>query len=79
MGGTLPPFLVGMWDFQGGPNATIDNVITSQDPFRVKVEGGLMVHSAYGMAFRGTVSYDGLGASDYGAWGGQLWMSLPLN
>jgi hypothetical protein len=61
------------------PNTTVDNVITSQEAFRVKLEGGLLVHSPYGTSLRGTVSYDGLGTSDYGAWGGQLWLNLPLN
>jgi uncharacterized repeat protein (TIGR01451 family) len=69
----------GIWDFDGGPNTIIDGLVTSQDDLRLKIEGGLLVHSAYGTAFRGTVSYDGIGTDNFSAWGGQLWVSLPLH
>ena len=45
----------------------------------VKVEGGLMVRGTDGTSARATVSYDGIGSDDLNAWGGQLWLSVPLN
>lgn len=80
-GNVLEPHIsfTGMWDFDKTGHAEFDEAIASTDDFRVKVEGGLILKSYDGISLRGTVSYDGLGASDYEAWGGQLWANVPLN
>lgn len=69
----------GMWDFDKDSTATVGGLTTSRDDFRVKVEGGLMVRATDGLSARATVSYDGIGSDDLNAWGGQLWLSVPLN
>ena len=69
----------GMWDFDKDETANIGGLIASTDEFRVKTEAGLMVRATDGSSARATISYDGLGSSDLDAWGGQLWLSIPLN
>jgi outer membrane autotransporter protein len=69
----------GMWDFDKNARTSVGGMLVSNDDFRVKVEGGVIVRAASGLAFRTTVSYDGLGSDNFGAWGGQAWLSLPLN
>lgn len=69
----------GMWDFDKDATTTINGLTVSNDDFRVKVEGGVIVRAPTGLSFRTTLSYDGLGADDFSAWGGQVWVNVPLN
>lgn len=69
----------GMWDFDKDETVSMGGLTASTDDFRVKVEGGLMVRATDGSSARATLSYDGIGANNFDAWGGQLWLSIPLN
>jgi len=69
----------GMWDFDKTATTSIGGLTVSNDDFRVKVEGGVIVRAPTGFSMRTTLSYDGLGSDDFGAWGGQVWVNLPLN
>ena len=46
---------------------------------RAKIEGGILVRTASGWAFRAAASYDGIGAEDFESWSGSLWVNVPLN
>lgn len=85
-GAILQPHVsfTGMWDFDQEDDADLADVgglLVSDDDFRVKIEGGVLAHNPNFSAasFRATLSYDGVGADDFSAWGGQLWVNWPLN
>ena len=46
---------------------------------RAKIEGGILVRTANGWAFRAAASYDGIGAEDFESYSGSLWVNVPLN
>ncbi len=46
---------------------------------RAKIEGGILVRTANGWAFRAAASYDGIGAEEFESWSGSLWVNVPLN
>lgn len=84
-GNVLEPHvaITGMWDFDksgqlaaGGGSTTTDPA--SDDELRFKIEGGATLRSESGASIRATASYDGIGAKDYSAWGGQLWVNVPI-
>jgi outer membrane autotransporter protein len=76
----LEPFgsIVGLWDFDRPENLTQAGFLTGTDEFRGKVEAGLMLSMQNGMKVRASGNYDGIGAGDFDAYGGQLWVSIPL-
>ena len=57
----------------------VGGLVTSPDDFRAKLEGGLQITRANGWSFRASANYDGIGADDFEAYGGQLWLEIPLN
>jgi outer membrane autotransporter protein len=69
----------GLWDFDHEDNLAINGVAVASDDFRARLEGGVLATLPGGLGLRATGSYDGLGAADYEAWGGQLWVNVPLN
>jgi outer membrane autotransporter protein len=71
--------LKGLWDFDNESNLVIDGIVASPDDFRGRFEGGVMVSSPGGFAIRATGNYDGIGSGDFEAYGGELWVSFPLN
>lgn len=81
-GTTIEPHvsIKGMWDFdKTAYKSAVQGLLVSDDDFRVKIEGGLLFKAPNGLAFRATVSHDGLGTADFSAWGGQLWLNMPFN
>jgi hypothetical protein len=70
--------LLGMWDFDKDTAEAVDGVFATPDSFHVRTEGGLIIRTATGMSGRVAMSYDGIGSNDFHAWGGQLWLSVPL-
>jgi outer membrane autotransporter protein len=71
--------LQGLWDFEKPDTLTIGDQIVSPDTFRGKVEAGVMFSMPQGATVRATGNYDGIGSSDFHAYGGQLWVNLPLH
>jgi uncharacterized repeat protein (TIGR01451 family) len=69
----------GLWDFEKPDVLTIGDQIVSPDTFRGKVEAGVMFSMPVGATVRATANYDGIGSSDFRAYGGQLWVNLPLH
>ena len=69
----------GLWDFEKPDALTIGDQIVSPDTFRGKVEAGVMFYMPVGATVRATANYDGIGSSDFRAYGGQLWVNLPLH
>jgi len=71
--------LTGLWDFDNEGNLVIDGIVASPDEFRGRFEGGVIVSSPGGFAIRATGNYDGIGSGDFEAYGGEFWVSMPLN
>lgn len=69
----------GLWDFEKPDTLTIGGEVVSPDTFRGKVEAGVMFYMPEGATVRATANYDGIGSSDFRAYGGQLWVNLPLH
>jgi hypothetical protein len=75
-----PSLLVeGIWNFMedGGVTAVDEHVFG--EALRGRVETGLMVYMRGGVGFGASVSYDGIGASDYQSTAGKLRLRMPLN
>jgi outer membrane autotransporter protein len=71
--------LQGLWDFEKPDVLTIGDEIVGPDDFRGKVEAGVMFSMPDGASVRATGNYDGIGSNDFRAYGGQLWVNLPLH
>ena len=70
--------LEGIWNFLHDPGAVaIDDHVFEE--VRGRVETGLMVYMNGGVRFGASVSYDGIGASDYQAIAGKARLRVPLN
>jgi len=68
-----------VWNFMQNPGvAAIDDQAFGED-LRGRVETGLMVYMHGGVGFGASVSYDGIGASDYHAIAGKARLRVPLN
>lgn len=71
--------LEGVWNFMQNPGmAAIDDQAFGED-LRGRVETGVMVYMRGGVGFGASVSYDGIGASDYHAIAGKARLRVPLN
>lgn len=68
----------GIWNFDTD-DLTFNGVTYGTDEARAKVEGGILIHTPTGLGLRAAGSYDGLGADDYEAYSGSLWVNIPLN
>ena len=71
----------GLWDFDDAGNLsnTLADTVASADDLRGKVEGGILFTRPDGVSMRATGSYDGIGADDFEAYSGKLWLNFPLN
>ncbi len=80
-GDTFEPHISfkGLWDMGGELDTTVGGVAAGREELRGKIEGGFLAQSAYGPAVRLTFSYDGIGDEDFAAWGGQMWLNVPLD
>lgn len=70
--------LNGIWNFDSD-DLFINGVLTETEETRAEVEGGIMVTTASGWAFRAAGRYDGIGGDDFEAYGGSLWVNVPLH
>ena len=80
-GSTFEPIVSvqGLWDFDGANAVTFNEIPGGTPELRAKVQSGFTVTAPWGYSIRATGFVDGLGASDYKAYGGQLMMNMPLN
>jgi outer membrane autotransporter protein len=77
----IEPFaaIKGVWDFDNPNVAVIDGFVVGQGDFWGRLEGGLTVLTAAGVAVRGSASWNGVGASDYSGYTLQGTVNVPLN
>jgi len=80
-GAILEPFIgiKAVWDFAKTADTTIAGTVIGNNPLRGKVEGGATYSTPSGVSVRASVSYDGLGDSDFQAYTGRAFVSVPLN
>ena len=69
----------GLWDIGGNLDTTVNGVEAGHEDLRAKIEGGFLAQSAYGPSLRLTFSYDGIGDEDFASYGGQMFLSVPLD
>ncbi|MBU1211875.1 MAG: autotransporter domain-containing protein [Alphaproteobacteria bacterium] len=79
-GSVLEPHIgiKGIWNFQTD-DLFVNGVLVDTDESRAQIEGGLLYRTPSGMAVRGALAYDGIGADDFESYTGQLWVNIPLN
>ncbi len=81
-GGTViePSLLLeGIWNFyQDAGEINIDDLVTG-DEVRARAEAGVTFYAFDGIALGASVSYDGIGSSDYDAIGGRARLRVPFN
>jgi len=68
----------GIWNFDSD-DLTFNGTVYGTDETRAKIEGGILIQTPEGLGLRWAGSYDGLGAGDYDAYSGSLWVNIPLN
>jgi hypothetical protein len=68
----------GIWNFDSD-DLVINGVTEQTDETRAKVEGGVMIRTPAGWALRAAGMYDGLGSDDFEAYGGSLWVNIPIH
>ncbi|MEZ5924088.1 MAG: autotransporter domain-containing protein [Hyphomicrobiaceae bacterium] len=80
-GDTFEPHIAikGLWDIGGNLDTTVNGIEAGRNELRGKIEGGFLAQSAYGPSVRLTFSYDGIGDDDFTAYGGQMWLNVPLD
>ncbi len=71
--------LEGIWNFhQDAGDISVDDLVTT-DKLRARTEAGVMFFAQGGIAYGASVSYDGIGSSDYEAIGGRARVKVPLD
>ena len=70
--------LTGIWNFDSD-DLIVNGVVVDTEESRAKVDGGVLITLPSGLGVRGAASYDGIGAEDYHAVSGSLWLNVPLN
>ncbi len=79
-GMTLEPraAVAAVWDFNPPDDVTLGNVRYGNDDFRAVVEAGTILKTESGINFAISGKYEGLGVSGFDAYGGYLWINVPL-
>ena len=57
---------------------TLGNVRYGEDDFRAVVEAGTILKTESGINFAISGKYEGLGISGFDAYGGYLWINVPI-
>jgi outer membrane autotransporter protein len=81
-GTTVAPYvaLKGIWDFEEAETVDIaTGLALGSDEVRARIEGGLAIQMPGGISLSGEGFYDGIGASDFDAYGGSAKIRVPLN
>jgi len=66
-------------DFASDNVTLVDGVAVSRNHIRARVEAGVRLMKPWGYTLRTTGSIDGLGDDGFKAYGGQIWINMPLN
>jgi hypothetical protein len=69
----------GIWNFDNDGLRLSDGTPIGDSDFTGKVEGGVLVQMPSGISWRAVGDYYGIGDSDFDSYGGQVWLSVPLN
>lgn len=70
----------GIWDFEAAEDIDLQTGLASgSDEVRARFEGGLGWQMSNGWRVAGDGFYDGVGAEDFEAYGGNVSLSVPLN
>jgi uncharacterized repeat protein (TIGR01451 family) len=80
-GGIVEPFIgvKGVWDFAKTADTTVAGTVIGNNAFRGKLEGGATYTAPSGVSVRASVSYDGIGGSDFQSYQGRAFVAVPLN
>ena len=70
--------LRGTWDFVKPSATTVGGFLVASDEFRAQVQGGVIARWPSGYALRVVGQYDGVGSSSLRAYGGQIWLNVPI-
>jgi hypothetical protein len=70
--------LTGIWNFDSD-DLVINGVVEETNDTRAKLEGGVMIRTPDGWALRAAGMYDGIGGDDFEAYGGSLWINIPMD
>ncbi len=70
--------LRGAWDFEPAETVSLGAINYNDEVLRGIVEGGFIVHGGNGVNMRVTGKYDGIGVNNFQAYGGTLWVNVPL-
>jgi hypothetical protein len=74
-----PHFSVkGLWDFISEDEVTVAGVDYSYSGLRGVAEIGFLIQGDDNVNLRIVGKYDGIGAADYSAYGGQIWLNIPI-
>jgi len=71
--------LIGEWDFDRPEVSAINGTPVSAKAFHAQAQAGILLRQPGGLSLRIVATYDGIGASDLNAYGGQIWLNLPLH
>jgi outer membrane autotransporter protein len=79
-GSTIEPHVAisGIWNFDSD-DLYVNGILADTDESRARVEGGILITTPSGICVRGAAGYDGIGADDFEAVSGSLWINVPLN
>ena len=71
--------LIGQWDFDRPDVASFNGLPVSANAFHAQAQAGILVRQPAGLSLRIVATYDGIGASDFNAYGGQVWLNVPFH
>lgn len=71
--------LRGAWDFDTTGGASLGGVAYPTGALRGIAEIGVTIRRPDRFNMRLSARYDGIGLGNYHAWGGQVWLNVPLN
>ena len=69
----------GVYNFGINDNGASSGFALGNTDLRARLDGGVNMHNPFGIRFELSGFYDGLGVSDYEAYGGSLKLVVPLN
>ncbi|CDO61034.1 possible Bacterial Ig-like domain (group 1) [Candidatus Phaeomarinobacter ectocarpi] len=79
-GATLEPrvAVAAIWDFNPADSVTLGGVRYGDDELRAVVEAGTILKTESGINFAISGKYEGLGVAGFDAYGGYLWINIPI-
>ena len=71
--------LTGEWDFDRPDVASINGLPVSAQALHARLQGGMLVRAPTGLTLRVVGTYEGIGDPSLNAYGGQIWVNVPLD